>query len=156
MASQGLSSGAWDRYGSGPIKEYEVEISGVKGLMPDLNAAIGREQLIRWPEMKRIRSEVFKVYEKYLGKKPEGHSQHIYAIQNEDRNALRKRLHMAGIGTGVHYNPLHLEPAYRFLGYKKGNFPLAESIGEKTVSLPLSSSMNTEEAFRVVEALKAR
>lgn len=153
MASQGLSAGAWKRYGSGPIANYQVEAEGYKGLMNDLNAAIGVAQLKRWPEMKERRAEVFKVYEDELGSAIEGHSHHIYAIQHKKRDALRQFLYERGIGTGIHYNPLHKEPAYEFWA-DKYELPMAERIGSKTLSLPLTSTMNVEDAERVVKVVK--
>lgn len=151
MASQGLSEGSWNRYGPGPIKNYEVKAEGLKGLMTDLSAAIGREQLLRWPEMKERRNEVFKIYEKEFGKKPEGHSQHIYSIEVKNRDYVRKRLYEKGIGTGVHYKSLNLEP---FMAWDINHYPNAERIGNETISLPMSSTMTKEDAFRVIEAVK--
>lgn len=153
LASQGLTSGAWMRYADGPIKEYEVSVDGYKGLMPDLLAAVGLAQLRRWPELRKNRNEVFKTYEKEFGKQAEGHSQHIFEIRVENRTEMRMKLHANGIGTGVHYNPLHLEPGYAFLGQKKGDFVVAEHIGARTMSLPLSSTMTEDDAFRVIEAV---
>lgn len=152
MASQGLTADAWMRYGSGPIKNYKVQAEGLKGLMPDMNASIGLAQLSRWPEMKKRRKDVFEVYEKAFGVKPKGHSRHIYSIQVPSRDNFRKRLHERGIGTGLHYNPLHLEPAYEFR-LKMVSLPLAERIGRETVSLPLSSAMTIDDANRVVKAV---
>ncbi len=153
MASQGLSSGAWSRYGSGPIKNYEVQTEGYKGLMTDLNAAIGLVQLERWPEMREKRARIFDVYEEAFGKKIKGHSHHIYAIRVPWRHEFRKNLHNERIGTGIHYKALHTEPAFEV--YAKGyKFPNAEQFGEETVSLPLSSTMSIEDAVRVVDIVQ--
>jgi len=154
LASQGLSQGAWKRYSDAPTQNYDVDQVGYKGLMNDMAAAMGLVQLERWPEIKEKRSRIFKIYEKEFGPKCEGHSQHIYEIRVKDRDFLRKNLYYQGIGTGVHYKPLHLEPAYKFLGYQKGDFPVAEKIGEETLSLPLSSTMTEEDALRVIEEIK--
>ncbi len=61
IASQGLNADAWMRYGSGPIKDYKVELEGTKGLMNDLNAAIGLAQLERWPHLKSARNLIFEM-----------------------------------------------------------------------------------------------
>lgn len=153
LASQGLTNGAWMRYGNGPIQGYEVALEGFKGLMPDILAAIGRVQLHRWWEMKEKRQAVFQMYEDAFGPKARGHSQHLYTLQITNRDKFREKLHEKGIGTGIHYNPLHLEPAYRFLGHKRGDFPMAEVIGGHTVSLPLSSAMDMNDGIRVIEAV---
>lgn len=155
MAAQGMSAGAWKRYQPGPVINYEVTSEGYKGLMNDISASIGLTQLRRWPELKEKREKVFKIYENSFGKMKRGHSQHLYEIRVDNRTEFRNKLYKLNIGTGVHYNPLHLEPAYRFLGYKKGDFPIAEKIGYQTVSLPLSSTMTEEDAFRVVEAVRS-
>lgn len=154
LASQGLSKGAWNRYSDAPAEEYQVVHPGYKGLMTDISASMGLVQLQRWPEMKERRDKVFRVYEHYFGMKAEGHSQHIYEIRVKNRGKLRKKLYQEGIGTGIHYNPLHLEPAYQFLGYRQGDFPKAEKIGRETLSLPVSSTMGIFDALKVVEAVK--
>ena len=59
-----------------------------------------------------------------------------------------------GIETGVHYKPLHLEPAFKYLGSKEGQFPNAETIGREVVTLPVSSTMTEDDAMRVVGAVK--
>jgi len=154
LASQGLTKGAWKRYSDAPAEEYAVVHPGFKGLMTDLSAAMGLVQLDRWPEIRAKRSKIFEIYEESFGKKAEGHSQHIYEIRVKNRSKLRRQLYQEGIGTGVHYKPLHLEPAYQFLGYREGDFPKAEKIGIETLSLPLSSTMSEDDAIRVVQAVK--
>ena len=153
MASQGLNADAWERYGSGPIRDYRVECEGFKGLMTDLNASIALAQLRRWPYLKARRSLLFGMYEEAFGRKANGHSKHIYAINVPTRHVLRHKLHEKGIGTGIHYNALHTEPAFEV--YAKGyKFPNAESFGKQTLSLPLSSTMTVEDAQRVIEEVK--
>jgi dTDP-4-amino-4,6-dideoxygalactose transaminase len=153
LASQGLSIGAWKRYSNEAIAEYEVALMGFKGLMNDVSAAIALAQLRRWPDLRRKRNAVFSIYEDAFGKDHPETSQHIYEIRVQDREKVRKGLYDRGIGTGVHYKPLHLEPAYGALGYKTGDFPTAESIGSKTLTLPLSATMTEEDAHRVVKAV---
>ena len=68
---------------------------------------------------------------------------HIFAILTKDRESLAKFLKKNGIETGVHYpTPLHLQPAYKFLGYKKGDFPKAEQYANETLSLRLYPHMS--------------
>lgn len=154
LASQGLSQGAWARFGDGPVKKYAVEKVGLKGNLPDILAAVGLVQLRRWPEMRSKRLKVFNIYEKAFGKMPVGHSTHFYPFRTEYRDQVRQILHNKGIGTGIHYQPLHLEPAYQFLGHKKGDFPMAEGWGEQELSLPVSATMTEEDALRVVDAVQ--
>lgn len=153
LASQGLTAGAWMRYGSKAIQSYEVAQPGYKGLMSDLHAAVALTQLRRWSVMRQRRGQVWRIYEKAFGKKGRGHSQHLYTIRIPERERLRAALHSQGIGTGVHYNPLHLEPAYG-RHYSWGSFPNAEAIGAQTLSLPVSSTMTEVDAERVVKVVK--
>lgn len=154
LSAQGLSKGAWRRYGPAVPQHYSVEKVGLKGNMPDVLASIGLVQLRRWPEMKEKRDIVFKTYENAFGKMPQGHSTHFYPLRIINRDQVRLKLHEKGIGTGIHYKPLHLEPAYQFLGYKKGDFPNAERWGEDELSLPVSSTMDERDAVRVVETIQ--
>lgn len=153
LSQQGLSSGAWNRYGAGKIAPYEVVQVGYKGNLPDVLSAIGLGQLRRWDELKEKRKKVWDVYTKMFGPKDYGHSMHLYTLEVDDRDNLREKLHEEGIGTGIHYEALHLQPAFRFMGYKEGDFPNAERIGRRTLSLPLSSNMTEEDAWRVVEVM---
>lgn len=154
LSMQGLSLGAWERYGKGPIKKYSVEKVGYKGNMPDILAAIGLVQLKRWPEIKEKRMNVFSIYEKAFGFIQSGHSTHFYPLRVDDRDIVRAKLFEKGIGTGIHYKPLHLEPAYCTLGFNIGDFPIAEKFAEEEISLPVSSTMTIDDAHRVVEAVK--
>lgn len=154
LSAQGLSHGAWSRFGPGPVKKYAVEKVGHKGNLPDILAAIGLVQLRRWPELRQKRLKVWRVYEKAFGLIHPGHSTHFYPYRTEYRDQVRQILHNKGIGTGVHYTPLHLEPAYQFLGYKNGDFPMAERWGAEELSLPVSATMTEEDALRVVDEIQ--
>jgi dTDP-4-amino-4,6-dideoxygalactose transaminase len=154
LSNQGQTSGAWNRYLSGPIHPYEVIHDGYKGNLPDILAAIGLTQLERWDELKAKRAKIWKIYEDNFGLKDQGHSQHLYTIRVKNRDHFRQKLWELGIGTGVHYTALHLEPAFKYMGYKIGDFPMAEKIGQETVSLPISTTMTEDDAFRVVKSVK--
>lgn len=153
-SAQGLSHGAFARYGKGPIKKYSVEKVGFKGNLPDVLAAIGLVQLRRWPELRQKRMAIWKIYEKAFGNKEIGHSTHFYPLKIKNRDQVRARLHEKGIGTGIHYKPLHLEPAYKSLSHQLGDFPQAEEWGEMELSLPVSPKMNENDAKRVVEEIQ--
>lgn len=154
LSMQGLTSDAWKRYGSGPVKQYECIHPGYKGNLSDVHAAIGLAQLRRWPEMLEKRSKVWNIYEDAFGWREPGHSKSLFTIRVKERDAFRQHMYAAGIGTGVHYNPVHLEPGFRFFGHKMGDFPMAEKIGLSTVSLPVSSVMTEEDAHRVAKEAK--
>jgi dTDP-4-amino-4,6-dideoxygalactose transaminase len=80
---------------------------------------------------------------------------HLYVIRHPQRDALAKALAAAGVGTIVHYPvPPHLQPAYAELGFKQGDFPIAEAIHREVLSLPIGPTMTLEQAAEVVAALR--
>lgn len=82
------------------------------------------------------------------------HVFHAYAVELTDRNATQQRLARAGIATGIHYPvPVHLQPAYANLGYRRGDFPIAERFAQSTLSLPLYPELRREQIERVVDEL---
>lgn len=154
LSNQGQTASAWRRQQTGPGHPNEIAFDGYKGNLPDLLAAVGLAQLRRWDDLKKKRGNIWAIYENAFGLKEQGHSQHLYTIRVRNRDHFRYKLWEMGISTGIHYNPLHLEPAYKYLGYKKGDFPVAERIGSETVSLPVSTTMTEDDAERVVKAVK--
>lgn len=154
LSLQGLSAGSWKRYGSGPVRTYEVTYAGQKANMSDIHGAIGLTQLRRWNVLKVKRDAIWNLYEDAFGLKEPGHAKHLFTIRHPRRDALRQFLYEKGIGTGIHFSPLHLEPGYGSLRYQKGDFPKAERIGSETLSLPISTTMNAEDAKRVIDAVK--
>lgn len=154
ISMQGLSAGAYRRYGAGPIQHYEVTYAGQKANMSDLHAAVGLAQFKRWETLKVKREAIWKIYEDAFGLKEPGHSKHLFTIRHPRRDALRQHLYEKGIGTGIHFKPLHLEPAYGALRIPKGEFPKAERIGEEVLSLPISTAMDIEDVKRVVNSVK--
>lgn len=82
------------------------------------------------------------------------HVYHIYAIRIADRDGWRKRLASEGIQTGVHYPiPVHLQPAYRDLGYRAGDFPVSEAAAAEVLSLPIFPELTAEQLARVAASL---
>lgn len=80
---------------------------------------------------------------------------YVYTIRTEKREALRSYLSEKGIGTGIYYSlPLHLQPSLKFLGYKKGDFPLAERAVSLVLSLPLFPEMTEREVDYVIDSVK--
>ena len=79
---------------------------------------------------------------------------HIYAIQTAKRNELMNYLNDKGISCGIHYSlPLHLQPAFTFLEYKKGDFPYAEALAEKTLSLPMYPELTQKQIKYIVKMI---
>lgn len=82
------------------------------------------------------------------------HVYHIYAIRIADRDGWRERLASEGIQTGVHYPiPVHLQPAYRDLGYQAGDFPVSEAAAAEVLSLPIFPELTAEQLARVAASL---
>ncbi|HEU0209518.1 MAG TPA: DegT/DnrJ/EryC1/StrS family aminotransferase [Candidatus Udaeobacter sp.] len=83
------------------------------------------------------------------------HVYHVYAIRVPERNEIMEFLARKGIGYGVHYPvPVHLQEAYRALGYEKGAFPIAERTAEEFLSLPMYPTLTHTQRNLVVEAVK--
>lgn len=81
---------------------------------------------------------------------------HIFGIRCENRDALENHLNNAGIGTNKHYPiPMHLQDCYKDLGFKKGDFPIAEEISETELSIPMYYGMTDEEISYVVEIINS-
>jgi dTDP-4-amino-4,6-dideoxygalactose transaminase len=83
------------------------------------------------------------------------HVWHLYVVRIPHRDEVLARLNAKGIGAGIHYpTPLHLHGALRDLGYREGNFPVAERAAREILSLPMYPHLTEEQQGRVVEALR--
>jgi len=81
-----------------------------------------------------------------------GHAYHLYNIQTPNRDALYKHLRERDIHTQVHYIPVHLQPYYQNLGFKMGDFPVAESFYYNSLSLPMFPTLSNEQQQKVLDA----
>jgi dTDP-4-amino-4,6-dideoxygalactose transaminase len=80
---------------------------------------------------------------------------HLYVIRVADREGLLKFLQENGIGCGYHYKlPIHLQPAFTFLGLKEGDFPVTEKVMQEIISLPMFAELNEDQVKYVVETIK--
>ncbi len=132
----------------GQSKKYEHQLEGYNGRCDALQAAALEVKLSHLATWQRARTEIAAWYESALKPIPglvlpstaewATHGWHLYVIQCEDRDALAKALNRAGVGTGMHYPvPLHLQPAYKHLGYSPGDLPHTEAMATRLLSLPL-------------------
>jgi len=81
---------------------------------------------------------------------------HLYVVQVDERDAVREKLMADGIESGIHYPvPLHLQPAYRGLGYGPGDFPVAEAMASRLLSLPMYPEISHEQIEFVADRLRA-
>lgn len=170
-ALHGMSRDAWARYGRGGTAFYDVVTPGFKYNMMDLQAALGLRQLQRLAEMQTRRAAVWEYYDDQLAELPlrrpppvpagDVHARHLYMVLVDEREAAMTRdelyegLAGLGVGASVHFRAVHLHSYYRDrFGFEPGQFPHAESISSRTLSLPLSGATTDQDAERVVAALR--
>jgi perosamine synthetase len=152
---------------------YDVVMLGFNFRMSEIEAAIGIKQMERIDAMTKSRREIAKNYKEELEEipgitmlhDPDQKSSrkgvyHLLVVQVEkeyplSRDKLYQRLQERGIITGVHYPPLHYFSYYRkTTEYKKGDFPIAEKLFSKILSLPMYPYMKTEEFKTIIQVLK--
>ena len=170
-ALHGMSKDAWKRFSDEGFKHYQVIFPGFKYNMTDIQAALGIHQLGRIAQNAKRREEIWKRYSEAFAElpviSPAGiedsivHSRHLYTIlvKSEEigktRDQVLNELIKLNVGTGVHYTALHLHPYYRqAFGHTEGDFPNTEYIGERTLSLPLSSKLSDQDVEDVIAAVR--
>lgn len=171
LSFHGIDREAWNRYGKEGSAEYEVVLPGYKYNMMDLQAALGIHQLKALPYFIKRRSELAARYQEALSDASEWilpqspfydhvHAWHIFTplINPEEtsitRNEFMQIMKENNIGTALHYRAAHLFPYYRDkLGFKRGDFPHAESVSERIVSLPLFPDMTDSDHDRVLDVM---
>ncbi len=139
----------------------EMQMLGYNYRIPDVLCALGISQLGRAAAGLQRRHEIADRYTVALSELPvklpeydKGHGFHLYVIHTPKRKELYDYLRTRNIFTQVHYIPAHLMPYYRSLGWKKGDFPLAEAYYEGCLSLPMYPTLTEEEQQYVVDAIK--
>ncbi len=147
---------------------YEQIDLGWNYRITDLQAELGSSQMERLDAINRERVEIADRYDELLTglpvRRPERMTDsksawHLYPIQLElDRLSVGRRevfegLRAAGVGVQVHYIPVHLQPYYRRLGFKPGDFPEAEAFYESEISLPMFSGLHPDDQREVVNIL---
>lgn len=173
MRLHGISRDAWKRYTAAGSWFYEIEEVGFKYNLTDLAAALGLAQLERAEEMRQSRERVARWYRDGLAAAGLGadldlpvepgpdevHAWHLYPIRLREggrsrRDGIIETLRDRGIGTSVHFIPLHLHPYYRrTYGHLAEDFPVAVTEYEREISLPIYPDLTIDEVERVVEAL---
>jgi UDP-4-amino-4,6-dideoxy-N-acetyl-beta-L-altrosamine transaminase len=156
---RGESEGPW---------YYQQVGLGLNYRMTDLQAALGESQMRRLREFVRTRTELADRYDSLLDglpvtkapRRPEAPSAwHLYVVQLDAaleprRREVFERMRASGIGVNVHYIPVHLQPYYRDLGFREGDFPNAERYYRRAITLPLHPGLTHEQQDRVVAALR--
>lgn len=169
LSLHGLSADAWNRHSPSAPWDYKIVRAGYKYNMPDTVAALGLSQLSRAFEMRDQRRAIAERYDVRFRDVPEiaplaagdadAHSWHLYVVRLQvgsmgmSRNDVITHLSSEGIGTSVHYRPLHMHPYYegRFAGTEA--FPIAAAAFDDIVSLPIFPGMTEEMVDRVASVL---
>lgn len=139
-------------------------IVGYCNRLDNLQSAFLRIKLQHLPEWNRARRSAAKRYDDLLAgvagvtafqERPDVEAvYHLYVVQVDDRDAVKVKLAEAGVDTGIHYPlPVHLQPAYAHLGYTRGDFPVAEHLAERILSLPMFPEITSGQIEYVVEQL---
>ena len=146
-------------HGESPKNTHQV--IGYNYRLEGLQAAILNVKLKHLDKWNKARGEKARLYNELLKNiviTPEdnaGNVYHLYVIRHKERNALQQHLSSKGIMTGIHYPvPIHLQPAYAHLGYKKEDFPVAEKCANEILSLPMYPELTEEEVNYVASMIK--
>lgn len=170
MRLHGISRDAFDRFTSRtPAWYYEIVAPGFKYNLTDMAAALGRVQLARLPAFVQRRQQLAARYLAELRGLPlvlpataaagDAHAWHLFVLRLAEgaplgRDEVIARLSEAGIGTSVHYVPLHRQPYWRErYGLRPEQFPVADAAYQRMFSIPLFTAMSDEEQGRVIAAL---
>jgi len=149
----------------GQAKKYFHDVEGYNGRLDAIQAGILQIKLKRLPSWNQARRAAAQRYAELFdnanlgwlaGQEPAWSRSvyHLYVIRVQNREALMKQMADANIGTGIHYPvPLHLQNAYMSLGYKAGDFPVAEAVSSEVLSLPMYPQLLAEQQERVVDAI---
>jgi len=141
-----------------------AEIEGRNSRLDELQAAILRVKLFSLDSENEQRRKITKYYDQAFADLPVTRLSgrpgsvpacHLYPVRTEHRDELRQHLASCGIETAIHYPlPLHLQPAYAFLGHARGDFPVSERACETVLSLPIYPSLQEEQAEAVAAAVR--
>ncbi|MGC5033395.1 DegT/DnrJ/EryC1/StrS family aminotransferase [Micromonospora sp. DT229] len=169
LGRHGIDRGAWLRHGSRGPAEYDVVDAGLKYNMSDILAAIGLHQLRRLPAFIARRTEIAERYTHELADlsalwlpRAAGHVRHawhLYPVQIDpdraglDRDGLAASLAAAGIGTSMHFTPIHRLRTYRGLA-DPATLPHTERAADRLLSLPCYPAMSDDDVGRVVGAVR--
>jgi dTDP-4-amino-4,6-dideoxygalactose transaminase len=148
----------------GQVKKYYHDVEGYNGRLDAIQAGIlGAKlpHLATWNARRRDRAAEYNrllcaegavslPYEPTWSRAV----YHLYVIRTADRAGMASHLRDAGIGTGIHYPiPLHIQTAYAYLNYKRGDFAVAESISDEIISLPMFPQLTAQQQSRVVQEI---
>ena len=147
----------------GQTRRYYHKIKGFNSRLDELQAAIllvKLPHLDSWNETRRgianrYSHEIKNPRVERPAEMPYGkHVYHLYVVRHPDRDGLHEFLQGKGINTLIHYPvPVHLQEAYRDLGYARGSFPVSEQIAKEILSIPIFPQLSREEVDSVIKAI---
>jgi dTDP-4-amino-4,6-dideoxygalactose transaminase len=151
----------------GQEQKYRHEIEGYNGRLDAIQAGILRvklKHLPRWNEQRRasacLYGELFRpcsgtvIVPSESSRNKSVH--HLYVIRVKNRDQLQAHLAQVNISTQIHYpTPLHLQKAYAALGYKDGDFPVAEKLATEILSLPMYPNLKPDQQERIVQEVNS-
>ncbi len=146
----------------GQARKYYHDMIGYNGRLDSIQAGfldVKLKHLSRWTELRRAAAARYNALLKSVpgvvapfeppGSKP---VYHLYVVRVSNRDQVQSQLTKAGIGTGIHYPvPIHLQDAYRDLGYQKGDLPVTEKLASEVLSLPMFPNLKEEDQKLVVQ-----
>jgi dTDP-4-amino-4,6-dideoxygalactose transaminase len=149
----------------GQTAKYRHTEKGLNARLDTLQAAIlsvKLRHLPRWNKARAAHAEGYKNLLTGVGdlvfqqqSRYSTHVYHLFIMETEWRDALRKHLDTREIHTGIHYPiPIHLQQAYKDLGYREGDFPETERLAKRMLSLPMFPELRREQIERVAEEIK--
>jgi len=147
----------------GRVDKYDHEFEGINSRLDSLQAAILDVKLRYLGEWNERRREIAQKYDEMLGDVvviPKAfssvrHVYHLYVIRIKDRDNVKEKLSKHGISTGIHYPiPLPFLKAYGYLAHQPENFPVAYSLKDEILSLPIHGNMTDEQVMYVVDHLR--
>ena len=166
----GMNHDAWKRYDSSGSWYYEIHDTGFKYNLSDVHAAIGVAQLKRADELMRRRQAIARTYNEAFGDDPTletpqtefgvEHAWHLYVLRLRlemlriGRNQFLELMRRRGVNTSVHFIPLNTMDFYQQrYGYRVGDFPIAEDVYSRCLSLPIFPMMEPADVSHVIDSV---
>lgn len=167
----GMTKDAWERASSGSQVHYDVMFPGYKCNMTDIQSAMGLVQLSKLESYIKTRQRYAGIYDSVFAQIPEitipqridgiRHAETMYVIMLEpeslkiDRDEFVRCLQAENIFCSVHFRAVHLHSYYRkTFGYKRGDYPHAEDVSDRVLTLPFSPKLTEDDIYDVISAVK--
>jgi dTDP-4-amino-4,6-dideoxygalactose transaminase len=149
----------------GQAKKYHHDMEGYNGRLDAIQAAILQVKLTHLNDWTRLRRVVAQRYRELLADTSDKVAlpseqawakavYHLFVVRVGNRDALAKYLASVGIATGIHYpTPLHLQNAYKKLGFRIGDFPITERVAQEMLSLPIFPTLHADLQLEIADKI---